>query len=69
MVALVLAVPALLERLLLRFEADAGFLSVLNIVLSFAFDVFVVVAIFHRGYTKGQPNSETVFGALCIYLS
>jgi hypothetical protein len=67
LVALVLAVPALLERLLLL-RADAGFLSILNIVLSFAFDVFVVVAIFHRVYTKGQPNSETVFGALCIYL-
>jgi Ion channel len=67
LVALLLAIPALLERIL-PLRADAGFLSLLNIVLSFAFDVFIVVAIFHRVYTRNQPNSETVFGALCIYL-
>ena len=65
--ALFLAVPALLQRLLL-FRADAGALSVVNIVLSFAFDVFVVVIIFRHVFTQQQPNSETVFGALCIYL-
>lgn len=67
LVALLLAIPALLERILLL-RADAGFLSLLNIVLSFVFDVFIVVAIFHRVFTRNQPNSETVFGALCIYL-
>jgi len=67
LIALLLAVPALLERMLLP-RADAGFLSILSIGLSFVFDVFVVVAIFHRVFTKGQPNSETIFGALCIYL-
>ena len=67
LLALLLAVPALLERMLLP-RADAGFLPILNIVLSFVFDVFVVVVIFRRVFTKEQPNSETVFGALCIYL-
>jgi len=66
-VALLLAVPALLERMLLR-EPDAGFLSILSIVLSFVFDVFIVVVIFRRVFGKDQPNSETIFGALCIYL-
>ena len=66
-VALVLAVPALVERILLR-QPDPGFLSVLNIVLSFLFDLFIVVVIFHRVFTNERPNSETVFGALCIYL-
>ncbi len=65
--ALLLAVPALTERMLLP-RADAGLLPILNIVLSFVFDVFVVVVIFRRVFTKEQPNSETVFGALCIYL-
>ena len=65
--ALFLAIPALLQRLLL-FRADAGAWSILNIVLSFAFDVFVVVIIFRHVFTQQQPNSETVFGALCIYL-
>jgi hypothetical protein len=67
LVALVLAVPALVERVLLR-RPDAGLLSILNISLSFVFDVFIVVVIFRRVFTKDQPNSETVFGALCIYL-
>jgi hypothetical protein len=67
LVALLLAVPAILERML-ALQADAGFLSALNIVLSFAFDLFVVVAIFRRVFTKDEPTSETVFGALCIYL-
>jgi len=67
LVALVLAVPALVERVFLR-RPDAGLLSILNISLSFVFDVFIVVVIFRRVFTKDQPNSETVFGALCIYL-
>jgi|SRR5271168_56217 len=67
LVALLLAVPALLQRMLVR-EPDAGVLSILGIVLSIVFDVFVVVAIFRRVFTKDHPNSETIFGALCIYL-
>jgi len=66
-VALLLAIPALLERMLLR-QPDPGFLSILNIVLSFVFNVFIVVVIFRRVFSRDQPNSETVFGALCIYL-
>lgn len=65
--AAVLAVPALVQHIV-RLRADAGFLPVLNIVLSFAFDVFIAVVIFRRVFTKSQPDSETIFGALCIYL-
>jgi hypothetical protein len=67
LVALLLAVPAVLERMALR-EPDAGFLSILSIVLSFVFDVFIVVVIFRRVFGNDRPNSETIFGALCIYL-
>ena len=67
LIALLLAVPALVERMLLR-QPDAGALSILNIVLSFVFDVFIVVVIFRRVFSNNEPNSETVFGALCIYL-
>jgi hypothetical protein len=42
--------------------------SILSIALSFAFDVFIVVVIFRRVFGNDQPNSETIFGALCIYL-
>src|SRR5580693_1793792 len=66
-VALILAVPAILARWLLP-RADASVTSVLYIIFSFVFDVFVVVIIFRRVFTNQKPNSETVFGALCIYL-
>ena len=67
LVALLLAVPALLERILIR-RQDASLLSVFSVVLSFVFDVFVVVVMFRRVFTRDEPNSETIFGALCIYL-
>jgi Ion channel len=67
LVALLLAVPAVLERMLPR-QPDAGLLSILSTVLSFVFDVFIVVVIFRRVFGSEQPNSETIFGALCIYL-
>lgn len=66
-VALLLAVPAMVERILLR-RPEAGVLSILSIALSFVFDVFVVVVMFRRVFTTEDPNSETIFGALCIYL-
>jgi len=67
LVALLLAVPAVLERLMIR-EPNPGLLSILSIVLGFAFDVFIVAVIFRRVFGNEQPNSETIFGALCIYL-
>jgi hypothetical protein len=65
--ALLLAVPALLQRTVL-FRADASILSHFAIFLSFAFDVFVIVVIFRRVFAREEPDAETVFGALCIYL-
>jgi hypothetical protein len=67
LIALLLAVPALVERILLR-QPDSSAISILNIVLSFVFDVFIVVVIFRRVFSSAEPNSETIFGALCIYL-
>lgn len=65
--AVLLAIPAGLQRLLL-FRADAGLFSLLGILFSFAFDVFIVVLVFRRVFTEQQVKSETVFGAICIYL-
>ena len=65
--ALVLAIPALVQRILLP-RADAGALPLISIVLSFAFDVFIVVVIFCRVFMKDEPTAEAIFGALCIYL-
>ncbi len=67
MVAALLAIPALLGRILL-FEFDASALSIVRTTLSLAFDVFIVVVIFRRVFSHDKPNAETVFGALCIYL-
>lgn len=65
--ALLLAIPAAAQRFLL-FRADAGLFSLLGTLLSFAFDVFIVVLVFRRVFTEPQVRSETMFGAICIYL-
>jgi hypothetical protein len=67
LVVLLLAVPALAERILLR-QPEAGLLSILSTVLSFAFDLFIVVVIFRRVFVNERPDSEAIFGSLCIYL-
>jgi hypothetical protein len=66
-IALLLAIPTVWQRVLPT-RADASLFSILNIVLSFVFDAFIVVVIFRRVFARDQPNSETIFGALCIYL-
>jgi hypothetical protein len=65
-VAFLLAIPALVQHLL--HPGLAGFLPLLNLLLSFAFDLWIVVAIFRRVFSKALITSETIFGALCIYL-
>ncbi len=65
--ALVLAIPALVQRNLLP-RPDQGVLSILNIAFSFLFDAFIIVVIFRRVFRHEKPNSETIFGALCVYL-
>jgi hypothetical protein len=63
----VLAIPAILQRFLLPI-IHAGSLSIANIILSFAFDVVIVVVIFRHVFSKEEANTETIFGALCVYL-
>jgi hypothetical protein len=67
LVAALLAIPALLQRVTF-FEVDASARSVVRISLSLVFDIFIVVVIFRRVFSHQRPNAETVFGALCIYL-
>ena len=65
--ALLLAAPAMVQRVVfLHVEASA--LSLFNTSCGFVFDVFVVVVIFRHVFAYERPNSETIFGALCIYL-
>jgi hypothetical protein len=65
--ALILAIPTLFQRILLP-KANAGSFLIFNMVLSFVFDVLIIVVIFRHVFAKEQANSETIFGALCIYL-
>ena len=65
--AMVLAIPALFERIVLP-KVNAGTFSIFNITVTFVFDVVIVVLIFRHVFAAEQPTSETIFGALCIYL-
>lgn len=65
--AIVLAIPALFERAVLP-KVNAHSFSIFNIVLTLVFDVVIVVVIFRHVLAAEQPTSETIFGALCLYL-
>jgi hypothetical protein len=65
--AIALAIPAIVQRVVIP-KADAGALPLLNIALSFLFDLVIVMILFHRIFANERPNAETIFGALCIYL-
>jgi hypothetical protein len=64
---LCLAVPALLQRVMIA-PLDTGVVAILNRVLSLTFDVTVLAIIYRHVYADHRPTSETVFGALCVYL-
>src|SRR5580698_4052247 len=66
-VAICLAIPAVLSRVILSKE-DASALSLVTVMLTFAFDVFVVITIFRRIFRFERVTSSTILGALCIYL-
>jgi hypothetical protein len=65
--AIVLAIPALFERIVLP-KVDAQSFSIFNIVLTLVFDVVIVAVIFRHVLAAQQPTPETIFGALCLYL-
>lgn len=65
--AILLAVPSVAQHIWLL-KANPGFLPVASIVLSFCFNVFVICVILRRIFARDHSNSETIFGALSIYL-
>jgi|ERR1700761_4682408 len=65
--ALILAIPALMQRILLP-RADAGVLSLGSIILGLAFDLLIITVIFQRVFMKDEPTRDAIFGALCVYL-
>lgn len=65
--AIVLAIPTFIQRIL-GLGVNPGVIPVANVVLSFAFDLLIVVVIFRRIFVPGQINSEKIFGAVSMYL-
>ena len=62
-----LAIPSAVQHLV-HPDLTSGFLPLLNLTLSFAFDIWIVVLIFRQVFADIRISSETIFGALCIYL-
>ena len=67
LLAFVLAVPTLVQRIWLP-VSFTGPLSLVTAIFMFAFDLVIVVIIFRRVFAIAEPNSEAIYGALCIYL-
>jgi hypothetical protein len=67
MIALVLAAPSVVQHMASAAEIKSP-AAVVNTFLAFAFDVFIVVVMFHRIFSEVSADSESIFGALCIYL-
>jgi Ion channel len=65
--ALVFAIPSVIHHFLSS-EGDASAFSIVNTALSFVFDTFVIVVIFRKVFLRGKVTTETIYGALCIYL-
>jgi hypothetical protein len=66
-VALALAIPSIVEHAIV-FRTTIMPVSAVPVILSFAFDVFTIVVIFRRVFVREKPETETIFGAVCIYL-
>jgi hypothetical protein len=66
-IAIILAIPALFQRIF-RPHTDATSFSIFSVTLNFVFDLLIVVVIFRHVFARDRANSETIFGALCVYL-
>jgi hypothetical protein len=66
-VAVILAGPALMAHAVV-FRPKMVPAAVVSIILSFAFDVFIIVIMFRRVFARETATEETLFGAVCIYL-
>jgi hypothetical protein len=67
MIALVLAAPSIVLHTVYAAEIKSP-AAVVNTFLAFGFDLFIVVVIFRRIFAKISADSESIYGALCIYL-
>jgi ion channel len=66
-IALLLAAPEIIQHTVYAADFRSP-IAVVNSFLALVFDVFIVVVIFRRIFGKANADSESIFGALCIYL-
>jgi len=62
-----LAIPSILQHVLIH-PNDAGIIPILSRIISLAFYVVVISIIFRHVFENEKPDTESIFGALCIYL-
>lgn len=66
-IALIFSIPVVWHRVLMM-EADESTFALVGLMVSFAFDVFIVIVVFHRVFRTQIVTSQTIFGAVSIYL-
>jgi hypothetical protein len=66
-VVLLLAIPAMLEHSRVK-VMHAGTFSIANAALTMVFDAIIIVIIFRRVFRRETATSETILGALCVYV-
>ena len=66
-IALIFAVPVVLHRTVFA-ESTASKLQLAGLILSAAFDVFLVAVLFQRVFRAREVTSQAIYGALSIYL-
>ena len=62
-----LAVPSIVRRVFLH-PLNHGLFPLINQLLSLTFDLLVIYIVSRHIFQIKRPDSETIFGALCIYL-
>ena len=68
MVAILLAVPVGIHRIILPVDLNPSTLAMMGLILGVIFDVFILVIIFRRVIRAETIDSAAIFGALCVYL-
>ncbi|HEY4051352.1 MAG TPA: ion channel [Acidobacteriaceae bacterium] len=66
-IALLFAIPVIWHRTILS-ESTASKLALAGLMLGVAFDLLIVLVVFHRVFHTRDVTAQTIFGAVSIYL-
>jgi hypothetical protein len=67
LLVIALAIPSILQHILIS-PHSGGIVPIVSRCISLAFYVVVIFIIFRHVFENEKPDTETMFGALCIYL-